>query len=92
MPLSASIITIYAWQLLDSVNFAFQEHETEDLPMPPLFQFLTVLAFKIFVCEQVSYIFLIYIEAYLDYQLSSCNERFISNLLICICMLAQLKA
>ncbi|KAJ9184910.1 hypothetical protein P3X46_004595 [Hevea brasiliensis] len=24
-----------------------------DLPMPPLFQFLTVLAFKIFVCEQV---------------------------------------
>ncbi|KAI5583765.1 hypothetical protein POPTR_006G045400v4 [Populus trichocarpa] len=30
-----------------------KEHETEDLPMPPLFQFLTVLAFKIFVCEQV---------------------------------------
>ncbi|GAV84910.1 Mur_ligase_M domain-containing protein [Cephalotus follicularis] len=26
---------------------------TEDLPMPPLFQFLTVLAFKIFICEQV---------------------------------------
>ncbi|KAL8095317.1 folylpolyglutamate synthase isoform X2 [Apium graveolens] len=26
---------------------------TEDLPMPPLFQFLTVLALKIFVCEKV---------------------------------------
>lgn len=25
----------------------------EDLPMPPLFQFLTVLAFKIFVSEKV---------------------------------------
>lgn len=26
---------------------------TEDLPMPPLFQFLTILAYKIFVCEKV---------------------------------------
>ncbi|PIN05513.1 Folylpolyglutamate synthase [Handroanthus impetiginosus] len=26
---------------------------TDDLPMPPLFQFLTVLAFKIFLCEKV---------------------------------------
>ncbi|XP_052289502.1 folylpolyglutamate synthase isoform X4 [Citrus sinensis] len=34
------------WHLL-------RENVTEDLPMPPLFQFLTVLAFKIFVCEQV---------------------------------------
>lgn len=34
------------WSLL-------RENVTEDLPMPPLFQFLTVLAFKIFVCEQV---------------------------------------
>ncbi|EXB93961.1 Folylpolyglutamate synthase [Morus notabilis] len=30
-----------------------EENITEDLPMPPLFQFLTVLAFKIFVSEQV---------------------------------------
>ncbi|KAK1366064.1 Folylpolyglutamate synthase [Heracleum sosnowskyi] len=30
-----------------------RENVTEDLPMPPLFQFLTVLALKIFVCEKV---------------------------------------
>ncbi|KAL5745550.1 hypothetical protein ACOSP7_026696 [Xanthoceras sorbifolium] len=30
-----------------------KENVTDALPMPPLFQFLTVLAFKIFVCEQV---------------------------------------
>ncbi|KAF4373634.1 hypothetical protein F8388_025328 [Cannabis sativa] len=30
-----------------------EENITEDLPMPPLFQFLTVLAFKIFTSEQV---------------------------------------
>ncbi|XP_024025430.1 folylpolyglutamate synthase isoform X2 [Morus notabilis] len=30
-----------------------EENITEDLPMPPLFQFLTVLAFKIFVSEQI---------------------------------------
>ncbi|GFY84732.1 DHFS-FPGS homolog C [Actinidia rufa] len=30
-----------------------KENNTEDLPMPPLFQFLTVLAFKIFVSEKV---------------------------------------
>ncbi|EOY09104.1 Dhfs-fpgs c isoform 1 [Theobroma cacao] len=30
-----------------------KENITDALPMPPLFQFLTVLAFKIFVCEQV---------------------------------------
>ncbi|PON64548.1 Folylpolyglutamate synthetase [Trema orientale] len=30
-----------------------EENITEDLPMPPLFQFLTVLAFKIFISEQV---------------------------------------
>ncbi|KAL2226000.1 UNVERIFIED_CONTAM: Folylpolyglutamate synthase [Sesamum indicum] len=29
------------------------ENLTNDLPMPPLFQFLTVLAFKIFACEKV---------------------------------------
>ncbi|XP_020522269.1 folylpolyglutamate synthase isoform X2 [Amborella trichopoda] len=30
-----------------------KENVTEDLPMPPLFQFLTVLAFKIFTSEKV---------------------------------------
>lgn len=30
-----------------------EENITEELPMPPLFQFLTVLAFRIFVSEQV---------------------------------------
>ncbi|KAL0404861.1 UNVERIFIED_CONTAM: Folylpolyglutamate synthase [Sesamum radiatum] len=30
-----------------------KENLTDDLPMPPLFQFLTVLAFKIFACEKV---------------------------------------
>ncbi|KAK6127228.1 hypothetical protein DH2020_039027 [Rehmannia glutinosa] len=29
------------------------ENVTDDLPMPPLFQFLTVLALKIFACEKV---------------------------------------
>ncbi|CAN1251017.1 Folylpolyglutamate synthase [Linum perenne] len=31
----------------------FKERTTEDLPMPPLFRFLTLLAFKIFAAEQV---------------------------------------
>ncbi|XP_057423419.1 folylpolyglutamate synthase isoform X2 [Lotus japonicus] len=30
-----------------------EEKATEQLPMPPLFQFLTILAFKIFISEQV---------------------------------------
>ncbi|XP_027367592.1 folylpolyglutamate synthase isoform X2 [Abrus precatorius] len=34
------------WNLLE-------ENTTENLPMPPLFQFLTILAFKIFISEQV---------------------------------------
>ncbi|KAJ4970009.1 hypothetical protein NE237_003108 [Protea cynaroides] len=34
------------WNLL-------KEKKMEDLPMPPLFQFLTLLAFKIFICEKV---------------------------------------
>uniref|UniRef100_A0A2P2M2K6 Folylpolyglutamate synthase n=1 Tax=Rhizophora mucronata TaxID=61149 RepID=A0A2P2M2K6_RHIMU len=39
----------YFWDCWNQLK----EHVTEDLPMPPLFQFLTILAFKIFVCEQV---------------------------------------
>ncbi|KAM7257359.1 hypothetical protein ACFE04_013100 [Oxalis oulophora] len=30
-----------------------KENVTEELPMPPLFQFLSVMAFKVFICEQV---------------------------------------
>lgn len=41
--------------LTTHVHDALQENITEDLPMPPLFQFLTVLAFKIFISEQVSH-------------------------------------
>ncbi|TXG70290.1 hypothetical protein EZV62_005225 [Acer yangbiense] len=43
------------WNLL-------KENVTDALPMPPLFQFLTVLAFKIFVCEQVGYVDVAVIE------------------------------
>ncbi|KAJ4845286.1 hypothetical protein Tsubulata_015096 [Turnera subulata] len=40
---------VYFWDCWNRLK----EKVTEDLPMPPLFQFLTVLAFKIFLCEQV---------------------------------------
>ncbi|OVA11683.1 Folylpolyglutamate synthetase [Macleaya cordata] len=30
-----------------------KENVSENLPMPPLFQFLTILAFKIFICEEI---------------------------------------
>ncbi|KAF5473234.1 hypothetical protein F2P56_009860 [Juglans regia] len=33
--------------------YQLKENVTERLPMPPLFQFLTILAFKIFICEKV---------------------------------------
>ncbi|BFG37972.1 hypothetical protein CerSpe_242460 [Prunus speciosa] len=40
---------LYFWNCWNQL----EEKVTEDLPMPPLFQFLTLLALKIFVCEQV---------------------------------------
>lgn len=40
--------------IVNSRSLNLQEKVTENLPMPPLFQFLTVLAFKIFICEKVS--------------------------------------
>ncbi|XP_034224924.1 folylpolyglutamate synthase isoform X3 [Prunus dulcis] len=40
---------LYFWNCWNQL----EERVTEDLPMPPLFQFLTLLALKIFVCEQV---------------------------------------
>ena len=36
-------------------KFELQEKVTEHLPMAPLFQFLTLLAFKIFISEKVSH-------------------------------------
>ncbi|KAF5737677.1 folylpolyglutamate synthase-like isoform X1 [Tripterygium wilfordii] len=39
----------YFWDCWNQLK----ENVSEDLPMPPLFQFLTILAFKVFVCEQV---------------------------------------
>ncbi|KAG8372035.1 hypothetical protein BUALT_Bualt12G0024800 [Buddleja alternifolia] len=39
----------YFWECWNQLK----ENVTDDLPMPPLFQFLTVLAFKIFACEKV---------------------------------------
>jgi len=37
-----------------TMNTALQDKVTEELPMPALFQFLTLLAFKIFTNEKVS--------------------------------------
>ncbi|XP_041998981.1 folylpolyglutamate synthase-like isoform X1 [Salvia splendens] len=39
----------YFWECWNQLK----RNITDDLPMPPLFQFLTVLAFKIFACEKV---------------------------------------
>ncbi|KAK6151325.1 hypothetical protein DH2020_013960 [Rehmannia glutinosa] len=39
----------YFWECWHQLK----ENVTDDLPMPPLFQFLTVLALKIFACEKV---------------------------------------
>lgn len=39
----------YFWECWNQLK----ANVTDDLPMPPLFQFLTVLAFKFFVCEKV---------------------------------------
>lgn len=40
--------------LMDAWILNFQENVTDDIPMPPLFQFLTLLAFRIFAFEKVS--------------------------------------
>ncbi|XP_021664822.2 folylpolyglutamate synthase isoform X2 [Hevea brasiliensis] len=49
LDISEDKFLLYFWDCWNRLK----EQVTEDLPMPPLFQFLTVLAFKIFVCEQV---------------------------------------
>lgn len=38
---------------IPSVNM--QEKTSDDIPMPPLFRFLALLAFKIFAAEQVAH-------------------------------------
>ncbi|KAF8043900.1 hypothetical protein BT93_A2018 [Corymbia citriodora subsp. variegata] len=40
---------LYFWDCWSQLK----ENVSEDLPMPPLFQFLTILAFKMFISEQV---------------------------------------
>ncbi|KAG8648934.1 folylpolyglutamate synthase isoform X3 [Manihot esculenta] len=49
LDISEDKFLFYFWDCWNQLK----QQVTEDLPMPPLFQFLTVLAFKIFVCEQV---------------------------------------
>ncbi|XP_027068023.1 folylpolyglutamate synthase isoform X3 [Coffea arabica] len=44
---------LHFWDCWHRLKLDLQENLTEDLPMPPLFQFLTVMAFKIFVEEKV---------------------------------------
>ncbi|KAL1813512.1 hypothetical protein ACET3Z_023577 [Daucus carota] len=49
LDISEERFLLYFWECWNCLR----ENVTEDLPMPPLFQFLTVLALKIFVCEKV---------------------------------------
>ncbi|XP_011075380.1 folylpolyglutamate synthase isoform X1 [Sesamum indicum] len=49
MDISEEKFLHYFWECWHQLK----ENLTNDLPMPPLFQFLTVLAFKIFACEKV---------------------------------------
>ncbi|KAA8518078.1 hypothetical protein F0562_015552 [Nyssa sinensis] len=49
LDISEDKFLLYFWDCWNQLK----ENLTEDLPMPPLFQFLTVLAFKIFICEKV---------------------------------------
>ncbi|KAM7530032.1 hypothetical protein LguiB_033442 [Lonicera macranthoides] len=49
LDITEEIFLFYFWDCWNQLK----EKVTEDLPMPPLFQFLTLLAFKIFICEKV---------------------------------------
>ncbi|XP_028069161.1 folylpolyglutamate synthase isoform X1 [Camellia sinensis] len=49
LDISEDKFLMYFWDCWNQLK----ESVTEDLPMPPLFQFLTVLAFKIFISEKV---------------------------------------
>lgn len=49
LDISEDFFLLYFWDCWNQLK----ENVTEDLPMPPLFQFLSLLAFKIFVCEKV---------------------------------------
>lgn len=49
LDISEERFLLYFWECWNCLR----ENVTEDLPMPPLFQFLTILALKIFVCEKV---------------------------------------
>lgn len=43
---------------LCQLRFVLQAKTVTEVPMPPLFQFLTLLAFKIFLSEKVGYLYL----------------------------------
>ncbi|XP_050228023.1 folylpolyglutamate synthase isoform X2 [Mercurialis annua] len=49
LDISEDKFLLYFWDCWNRLK----EQVTENLPMPPLFQFLTILAFKIFISEQV---------------------------------------
>ncbi|KAK3021337.1 hypothetical protein RJ639_047080 [Escallonia herrerae] len=49
LEISEESFLLYFWDCWNQLK----EKVSEDLPMPPLFQFLTLLALKIFVCEKV---------------------------------------
>ncbi|KAG9459181.1 hypothetical protein H6P81_003689 [Aristolochia fimbriata] len=49
LDIAQDIFLTYFWSCWNQLK----EKVTEDLPMPPLFQFLTLLAFKIFISEKV---------------------------------------
>ena len=62
MCVSISLILLWSRKALNGNSWSLeililQEKVTNDLPMPPLFQFLTILAFKIFTCEEVGWLF-----------------------------------
>ncbi|KAK2985523.1 hypothetical protein RJ640_015848, partial [Escallonia rubra] len=48
LEISEESFLLYFWDCWNQLK----ENVSEDLPMPPLFQFLTLLALKIFVCEK----------------------------------------
>ncbi|XP_030925828.1 folylpolyglutamate synthase isoform X7 [Quercus lobata] len=53
LEISEDKFLLYFWDCWNRLKFELQEKVTEHLPMAPLFQFLTLLAFKIFISEKV---------------------------------------
>ncbi|KAK4580811.1 hypothetical protein RGQ29_024455 [Quercus rubra] len=53
LEISEDKFLLYFWDCWNRLKFELQEKVSEHLPMAPLFQFLTLLAFKIFISEKV---------------------------------------